>query len=460
MSNVFLIFSSDFWTGQAQAPYALLIPALLIALCLNIYAFYMSYIGAHGWKRPTRNIEARTRRRFFAVVAAHDEEAVIEDLLRSLQAQEYPREAFDVFVVADNCSDRTAELVRQYGFSAFERFNPKQRGKTWAIKDLLGHIEHSLGVRWWEDYAGMAMFDADNVVHPRFFAEMNNHFEMHPDVKAVQGYADTKNPEDNALTRIYAIAYWSASRFWQLPRFRKGLSAGLAGTGFVIESRTLREIGWNPQSMVEDLELTTQLVLRGERVHWNEWAVIYDEKPLSVKVSYRQRERWMRGHWWCFMHYGRQMLRALMHKRQLRYLDMLLYLASPAQMVGNFTFALLGYLWGVASALYYFGAHGAFYPWHALLLLWPALTVIQTIVLLVVAPTVYNMTHRGQTLRQGLTFRYVSIILTAWLYFLMWLPIIVQSLLRFRDQGNWVRTPHTRQVTAQVPGPQVGVSEG
>lgn len=460
MSNVFLIFNPDFWTGRAHAPYALLVPLLVLAGLMNLYALYMSFIGAHGWKRPAPNRPARTTRRFFAVVAAHDEEAVIEDLLRSLGAQDYPREAFDVFVVADNCRDRTAELVRQHGFTVYERHNLRERGKTWAIRDLLAHIEHDLGIQWWETYAGMAMFDADNVVHPRFFAEMNNHFEMHPGVRAVQGYADTKNPEDNALTRIYAVAYWSASRFWQLPRFRRGLSAGLAGTGFVVESRALREIGWNPRSMVEDLELTTQLVLRGERVHWNEWAIIYDEKPLTVRVSYRQRERWMRGHWWCFVTYGRDMLRALLQRRELRYLDLLLYLASPAQMVGNFAFALLGYLWGAASAVYYFVLHGAFSSWHLLLLFWPALTLVQTIMLLVVAPTLHRMTHGGLPLRRALTLRYVPILLTAWLYFLMWLPIIVQSLTRWRDQGTWVRTPHTRKVAAEREPGVEGVAAG
>lgn len=448
MENLFVIFNPDFWTGRLNVPYLLIIPFILIAICLNGYAFYMSAIGSQGWRTPARLPEAQRKRKFFAVVAAHNEETVIEDLLRSLQEQDYPRELYDVYFVADNCTDRTAELIRQAGFTVYERFNQQQKGKTWAIRDLLHHIEHDLRIPWWKQYVGMAMFDADNVVHPRFFAEMNNHFEQHPDVKAVQGYADTKNPNDNTLTNIYAVAYWSANRFWQLPRYRRQLSAGLAGTGFVIESRTLRRIGWNPQSMVEDLEFTTQLVLEGERVHWNEWAVIYDEKPLDFRVSYRQRERWMRGHWWCLLTYSKQMFQAFLKHRQLRYFDLLLYLMSPAQMIGNFIFSALGLGWGYVAASYYFAHNGVFHPWHALLIVWPAITIIQTFMLLVVAPTLYNVTHKRLPLREALTFRYLRAMPVAWFYFLMWLPIIVQSLLNVKDQGSWVRTPHTRRVTA------------
>lgn len=447
MENIFVVFNQDFWTGKAGVSYLILIPFILIAFLFNVYALYMSFLGAFGWKKPDRNVEATRKRKFFAVVAAHNEEAVVDDLLTSLVNQEYPRDFYDVFIVADNCTDKTAEIIRSYGFHVYERFNLSKKGKTWAIKDLLLHIETQMGIDWWEDYEGMAMFDADNVVHPRFFAEMNNHFEMYPDVKAVQGYADTKNVNDNALTKIYAVAYWSASRFWQLPRFRRSLSAGLAGTGFVVETKTLKRIGWNPRSMVEDLELTTELVLEGERVHWNEWAIIYDEKPLSVKVSYRQRERWMRGHWWCFVTYGPQVLRAFLRHRKLRYLDMLLYLASPAQMIGNFLFVVAGYTWGMIAVAFYFVNHGAFSPWHLILLFWPTLVVFQTIAFLVCAPTLYNNTHRGLSLRKSLTFEYVPILLVAWFYVLMWMPIIIQSLFRVKDQNSWVRTPHTRKIT-------------
>lgn len=448
MENIFVIFNEDFWAGRAGISYLILIPLILIALLFNSYAIYMSFLGSFGWKRPEKNIEAMRKRKFFAVVAAHNEAAVIEDLLNSLIHQEYSRDLYDVYFVADNCNDQTAALIREYGFYVYERSDTKKKGKTWAIKDLLAHIENRMEIEWWDEYEGMAMFDADNVVHPRFFTEMNNHFEMYPDVKAVQGYADTKNVDDNALTKIYAVAYWSASRFWQLPRFRRELSAGLAGTGFVIETKTLKRIGWNPKSMVEDLELTTELVLEGERVHWNEWAIIYDEKPLSVRVSYRQRERWMRGHWWCFVTYGPQVFKALLKHRKLRYFDMLLYLASPAQMIGNFLYVVAGYTWGATVLAYYFVNNGAFSPWHLIFLFWPTLVVIQTVAFLICAPTLHNNTHQNLSMRHSLTFKYVPIILVAWFYVLMWMPIIVQSLIGIKDQNSWVRTPHTRKVTS------------
>ena len=378
------------------------------------------------------------------MIAAHNEEAVIEDLLESLQTQNYPRELYDIFIVADNCTDRTAQLVRDAGFQVFERFNKEKKGKTWAIKDLLVYIEETLGIAWWEEYQGMAMFDADNVVDAEFFHQMNNHFELHPNVKAVQGYADTKNPNDNHLTEVYALAYWSASRFWQLPRFRSGLSCALAGTGFVLETKTLRRMGWNPKSMVEDLELSAQLVLEGERVHWNEWAIIYDEKPLDVKISYRQRERWIRGHWWCFLTYSPDLLRAVLKHRQLRDLDMLLYLFAPAQTLLNFFLGFFGYVWTFWLAFEFFLGEGHFHGWHIMLLIWPLLTLVQHLSLVLMAPLLYRRTHPTRP-KQGF-FRYIQTLPMLWFYFLMWVPITLQAMWRVKDQGSWVRTPHTQRV--------------
>lgn len=449
LKDLYLFFNPAVWQFDSSWAHLGLVALVLVAVAVNVNSFYLSVIGSFGWVKPPRLPRATHDRRFFAVIAAHNEEEVIADLLHSLQQQDYPSTALDVFIVADNCTDRTAKLVREAGFQVFERFNTDKRGKTWAIKDLLGHLEGPLGIRWWERYVGMAMFDADNVIHPQFFREMNNHFAAHPDVKAVQGFADTKNPDDNALTSIYAVAYWSAGRFWQWPRFRRGLSCGLAGTGFVVESQTLKRLGWNPQSMVEDLELTTQLVLDGERVHWNEWAIIYDEKPLSLKVSYRQRERWMRGHWWCCKTYGLAVLRELLRTRQLRYFDMLLYLVSPAQMIVNLLVLLPGYAWGGWTAYHTFVQYG-FSWWQPFLLLWPALALLQQVNLLLLAPLIYDLSHRQHRPRWALG-RYLRTLPTLWLYLLMWIPIILQALTRVRDQGSWVRTPHTRRLTLPPP---------
>ena len=175
------------------------------------------------------------------------------------------------------------------------------------------------------------MFDADNLAERNFLMAMNNYMELHPDAEAIQGVLDVKNPDDNWLTRSYAMAYWFTNRFWQLARGLWGLSCTLGGTGLVIRMATLERIGWNLQSLTEDLEMSTRLILSGSRVHWNDAAVIYDEKPQDMRISVRQRTRWMQGHYWVLWHYGRPALKSFFTTGRLQYLDLFLYLLAPAK---------------------------------------------------------------------------------------------------------------------------------
>lgn len=446
MRNLFILFAPSFWDSRLTWQEAALIPFLVVVVLGNLYMLYNQGIAAFGWQAPPRLPRARRERRFLVLVAAHNEESVIGDLLDSLNEQDYPRESFDVYVVADNCNDRTAEIAEGKGAVVFRRFNTSQRGKTWAIKDLLEWIKNERGVHWATSHYAVSIIDADNVVHPAYLRELNNHFDAHPDAEAVQGYVDTKNPNDNALTSVYALAYWSANPFWQWARYRLGLSAGLAGTGFAIRADTLDRIGWRPRSLTEDLEFTTQLVLEGKRIHWCEWAVIYDEKPLRTSVSFRQRTRWMQGHLWCLKTYGLTMLKAFLKTRKLIYFDMFLYLISPGKMMTNFIVVIGGYIWLAFYLTYLYSSNADFSAYHLLHLIWPLLAIMQTLNILIMAPTLHNIRHCGKRGREAITFKYVSSGLTFWLYLAMWMPIIIQALFKINQQNEWVKTPHNRKM--------------
>ncbi|GAE89490.1 glycosyltransferase [Acetivibrio straminisolvens JCM 21531] len=71
------------------------------------------------------------------IVAAHNEEAVIAHIVDSLFRQNYPRNLFDVFVIADNCTDRTAEIAEEHGAIVYRRINNSARGKGYAWSGCL-----------------------------------------------------------------------------------------------------------------------------------------------------------------------------------------------------------------------------------------------------------------------------------------------------------------------------------
>ena len=76
---------------------------------------------------------AEKQNRYAILIAARNEEAVLPHLLDSITTQDYPAHLIRTFVVADNCTDRTAELAAAHGATVFSRFNKQLVGKGYAL---------------------------------------------------------------------------------------------------------------------------------------------------------------------------------------------------------------------------------------------------------------------------------------------------------------------------------------
>ncbi len=232
--------------------------------------------------------KSHKQHRFALLVAAHNEESVISELVESLKGLDYPAELFDVFVVADNCTDKTAELAKNAGAYVWERFNSEKRGKGYAMEFA---FEKLFAMENTHEY--FCVFDADNLVEKDFLIRMNE--KINEGYSAVQGYLDSKNPTDNWLTFSYSLWYWINNRVAQLSRGNLGLGCRLGGTGFAVSSKLIREYGWGATCLAEDTEFTLKLALSNIKVGWAHDAVVFDEKPRQLGTSIHQRQRWMQG---------------------------------------------------------------------------------------------------------------------------------------------------------------------
>ena len=222
-----------------------------------MYYLFISFFGI--WKgRKTKNI--RPQKSFALIVAAHNEEVVIADIVDSLKMLDYPKELYDIFVVADNCTDKTAYIARQKGALVYERTNKDKRGKGYALEWMFSKL-----FKLKKKYDAVAIFDADNLAHKNFLLEMNK--KLCEGYKVVQGYLDSKNPKDTWITGSYSIAFWTCNRMFQLSRSNMGLSSQLGGTGFCIDTEMLKKLGWGATCLTEDLEFTCKLVLNGYKVY-------------------------------------------------------------------------------------------------------------------------------------------------------------------------------------------------
>lgn len=297
---------------------ALILIQILI-ICVTLYYFSLAIIGLQ--RRP-ENKGYATVNRFAIVIAAHNEESVIEPLIDNIKRLDYPRNLFDIYVVADNCTDRTAHLARKAGAYVYQRFNQEKKGKGYALEWMFNKL-FSLN----QDYDAVVLFDADNLVKTDFLLEMNN--KLCEGEKIIQGYIDSKNPYDTWVTNTFSIAFWLMNRLVQLSRYNLGISNTLAGTGMCISYEVLKKLGWGAHSLTEDLEFTMKGLAYGIKTSWAHDAVVYDEKPLTFMQSCRQRKRWAQGQIDVAGRYLFLLLTKGVRERKWMYIDAALHLFQP-----------------------------------------------------------------------------------------------------------------------------------
>ena len=359
-----------------------------------------------------------TKNRFAMLIAAHNEERVIGGAVRSLKNLNYPEDMYDIFVIADNCTDGTAKTAAENGAIVCERFDDQKRGKGFALAWMFEKVFASE-----KEYDAVCVLDADNLVSSNFLMEMNKQLCLGH--KVIQGYLDSKNPQDSWITSNYAMGYWMSNRLFQLPRYYLGLSCALGGTGFVVATSVLKEIGWQATSLTEDLEFSVQLVLKGMKVAWACDAIIYDEKPLKLKQSWKQRKRWMQGHCSCAAKYLNALLTKAVKEKDIVSFDSALYLMQP------FVIAINGVV--VLANL-------------------AKVFLITDIAKLLTLDTLFFalLTFMGayfsfifMFLERKAVSKVIKGLLTFPIYNLTWIPIIIQGFIN-KDQNIWVHTLHTR----------------
>lgn len=264
--------------------------------------------------------------RFMAIIPAHNEENVIVNLIQSLQEQDYNKDLYDIYVIADNCTDRTAYLARREGAIVYERFDETKKTKGYALDWFLQQK-----IKEDAPYDAICIFDADNIVDKNFLKEMNIKLCQGEDV--VQGYRDIKNPTDNWITAGYALFYWTMHRFYHLARYNIGLSPMLNGTGFMVNFNIIKENnGWKTNTLTEDIEFSLQRILKGKKLGWATKAIVYDEQPTGFKQSWSQRSRWTVGHMQCMSEYTKDLFDAAKKNKTMMNIDGFLYIVGSIPM--------------------------------------------------------------------------------------------------------------------------------
>ncbi|MGN0451163.1 MAG: glycosyltransferase family 2 protein [Acutalibacteraceae bacterium] len=241
---------------------------------------------------------AKKQHKYAVVIAARNEENVIGNLLDSITKQDYPKELVTVFVVADNCTDKTAEVAKKHGAICYERFDNEHRTKGFALQFLFERIEEDYGR---ESFEGYFAFDADNLLKSDYISRMNDSFDAGE--KLITSYRNTKNFDESWVASTYALHWLRSIRFNHRARSVLRLATNIQGTGFLFANEIVKD-GWKYTSLTEDRALTADAVAQGYAITYNDAAEFYDEQPTSLKIALRQRLRWSRGHLLAFAETG------------------------------------------------------------------------------------------------------------------------------------------------------------
>lgn len=258
-----------------------------LGLLLKFTTVWFAFVALR-WMFARRKdwVSATPKTRFAVVIAARNEEAVIGRLVKSLLAQDYPRELFDVFVVPNNCTDDTAGEAFRSGAEILLCDDPvRQKGD--ALRQAFCQLKG-------RNYDAFVVFDADNVVDRQYLKKTND--ALCGGARVVKGRQMALNPRASWVAGCYDLYFCLFDLFFNRPRARGDLSVKLVGTGFTVHRSVLAELGgWNTQTIAEDAEFAAQCAMAGIRIFWAYDAITYDEEPVSFSLSLRQRKRWCSG---------------------------------------------------------------------------------------------------------------------------------------------------------------------
>ena len=263
----------------------LIIPVTLAAAYRATFALtYLAHrIRRRGSPSPLPPSDAL---QFAALIPAHDEELLIGAVVNSIKGCRYPTDHIDIYVVADNCSDATADRARAHGAVVFERRDTEKRGKGQALAWLIAQIDPSR-------YSAFAIFDADCLVDPAFFAAMTR--ELLEGGLCLQGYYDIANPDTSTFTRLLSVTYVMKNLLFNAGKRLAGLSVSLMGTGMVFTREVIERYGWTASSVAEDLEQSINLMEHGETIRFVSDARVKAQESSNLRTGYTQRQRWATG---------------------------------------------------------------------------------------------------------------------------------------------------------------------
>jgi len=258
---------------------------ILIYLSLAVvYIFILSVFSLLPSKKYKRIQEKYHR--FAIIIPNYRENRIILDVAKAAKTHNYPKELFDVYVVADGVQPSTIDALKDLDVNVLEvQFENSTKAKS--LNAALNAIEDGL-----YDYA--VVLDVDNIMGQDFLLKINEMINC--GFKVVQGHRTAKNTNTNSAF-LDAISEESANSILRRGLFRAGGSAMIIGSAFAIEWSLFKRLMAEISDVAgEDRELEIRLLKEKVKIAYCDEAIVYDEKVENWEIYTRQRSRWAAAH--------------------------------------------------------------------------------------------------------------------------------------------------------------------
>ncbi len=260
---------------------------LLLSLLICFYYWFLVIITLFTREQDdAAGREVVDHLSFAIVVPAYNEEDVIARTLLSCNNLNYPSENFEVYVVADNCTDKTADIARTYDSTVLERFDVTNRGKgsalVWAFKRILR-----------ENFDAIIVVDADCLLDPKALMEIAVCVDKGHSVIQINNRVE--NSDDSPMSYALAVGNFIENELFYTPKSSLGLAVIVRGTGMVFTKDVLLRYPWEAHSIVEDLEYSLILIKAGLKIKFLRKVKVISPFPTSLEQLRIQRTRWASG---------------------------------------------------------------------------------------------------------------------------------------------------------------------
>lgn len=285
-----------------------------------IYIFIFGFAGI--FKRKIKTVEYPKYRKTAVLIPGYKEDGVIVDVANEALNQDYPKDAFDVVIIADSFQPETISKLHELPIKLVEvSFEVSTKSKA------LNKAMEVLG----DDYEIALILDADNIMASDFISKINQVFENNFIV--VQGHRVAKNT-NTSFAVLDAISEEVNNNIFRKGHRNLGFSSALIGSGMAFDYHFFKSTMANVNAIGGfDKELELKLLKDRKKIEYLPDAIVYDEKVQKPEVFEKQRKRWLSAQ---FVYFGRYFFPGLTHlifKGNLDFFDKVYQMISPPRVL-------------------------------------------------------------------------------------------------------------------------------